>query len=329
MPRRAGANIRRLAATEAEGRKPRHLGLIAAATLAGASNPVAIKAALGLGFPPFLLGFARTACVGLVFWAWCAREGATILGAPGAQRLSVLLASGFKAASVGSSFGALALLPASRVAILSAFSPIASLLLVRVLLKDERIGAMRLGGTILGLAGMLALMALQEGSGPQASAAPAGRVLAGDLITIFGILCAQAMIVFEKRALAEGVSPQALAGASSAAGVLMLAAVAAALGERLAAVPLTPAAALVFAYLVAVPGVFLFYARRWLTSALDVSYLAAFQTPERALAIALSMVVLGESVSLASLACFVVILAGTALATRDAARMASPSEVSE
>jgi drug/metabolite transporter (DMT)-like permease len=295
----------------------RHHLLVAAATLAAASNPVAIKLALSLGFPTFLLGFGRTLCVGLVFAAWTMRDGGPMFGTRGPERRWVVLASAAKAMSVACSFAALSLIPASRVAILSAFAPIANLALVRLLLKDERVTRGRVAGIALGLAGVLVLVALQ-GSGGEAGAAAAPRILAGDLIAIAGILGVQAMIVFEKKALGAGVSPQRLAAASSVVAVAMFVAAALVLGESVRAVPLTWRAAAVFLYLVAVPGVFLFYVKRWLTSVLDVSYLAAFQSPERALAVALAMVVLGETVSIASFACFGIIVAGTVLATRGA-----------
>lgn len=56
------------------------------------------------------------------------------------------------------SFAALSLIPASRVAILSTFSPIANLVLVRLLLTDERITRWRVGGIGLGVAGILILV---------------------------------------------------------------------------------------------------------------------------------------------------------------------------
>lgn len=78
---------------------PRHLVWVVAATMAGASNPVAIKLALSWGFPPFLLGFGRALCVGVFFAVWVRWNGGAIFGARGAQRKWVLLASVGKASA--------------------------------------------------------------------------------------------------------------------------------------------------------------------------------------------------------------------------------------
>jgi drug/metabolite transporter (DMT)-like permease len=295
----------------------RHLLPLLAATMAAASNPVGIKLALSLGWPPFMLGVGRTLCVGVLFVAWIRWERRAIFGLPGLQRRWTLIASACKAISVACSFASLSLIPASRVAILSAFSPIANLLLVRLLLKDERVTAWRVAGIVLGMASVLVLVAGQEApaGGPESGAEPS-RVLAGDLIAIAGVMCVQGLVVFEKRALDANMSPQQLAAAASVVGVAVLLAMALAVEEHVDALPVTFPATVAFLYLVAVPGVFLFYTKRWLTSVLDVSFLAAFQSPERALAVALSMAVLGERVSAASFACFVVILAGTVIASR-------------
>jgi len=50
----------------------KRFGLISIFLLVGSSNPIAIKAALNLGWPPFTLGLFRMGFIGLFFYVFAA-----------------------------------------------------------------------------------------------------------------------------------------------------------------------------------------------------------------------------------------------------------------
>lgn len=77
---------------------------------------------------------------------------------------------------------------------------------------------------------------------------------------------------------------------------------------------------------VSVVGIFLFYYRRWLVSKLEVTYISFFSHLGKAVSILYAVVLLGERISPLSLLCFILILAGTVVATKDRSQSESGSE---
>lgn len=291
----------------------RAFSLIGVFLVLGSSNPVAIKAAILAGWDPMSLGFFRMGVIGAVFLLWTAILGEHPLGKAGAGRNWSLAAALCKGAAVLCFYTALAHIPVSRAVILSTISPVVNLALVHILLRQERVRRHHLLGIGITLAGMLTVITVRHFGKYPADPATAGS-LVGDLCMTGSIVFHQAMIIFEKRALNENVSPRQLVLSTSVVSVAAFALAVHGAGEGLQDFPAGVPATAAFLYLVTFAGVGLFLYRRWLVSLMEVTFLNSFSHAGRALSILLAVVVLGETVPFAGIAGFAIIVWGTFVA---------------
>jgi drug/metabolite transporter (DMT)-like permease len=280
----------------------------------GSSNPVAIKAALLEGWPPMVLGLCRMSVIGFFFagWAFVLREH--FIGPNGAARRWALAAAACKGAGVLFFYLSLAMIPVNRAIILSTVSPVVNLWLVHLLLSQERIRRHHVAGMAITFVGMLMVILLRQG-GEGLALRPTANYIAGDLAMLASVVFHQAMIVFEKRALIEGTNPRQLIISTSIVAVAVFGIFVVFGGESLTAVPTGQRALAVFIYLVTFVGVVLFFYRRWLVSVMEVSYINSFSHAGKALSIVYAVILLGEPVPALSIAGFILIIGGTAVAT--------------
>lgn len=280
----------------------------------GSSNPVAIKAALNEGWPPMVLGVCRMSFIGLFFagWAFLLREH--FIGPTGEARRWSMAAAGCKGAGVLFFYLSLAMIPVNRAIILSTVSPVVNLWLVHLLLSQERVRRHHVAGIAMAFVGMLAVILLRQG-GEGLALRPTASFIAGDLAMLASVFFHQAMIVFEKRALIAGTNPRQLIIATSIVSVAVFGLVVVFGSESFSGIPTGTPALAVFLYLVTFVGVVLFFFRRWLVSIMEVSYINSFSHAGKALSIVYAVILLGEPLPAVSIAGFVLIIAGTAVAT--------------
>ena len=304
----------------------RTFALIAALLALGSSNPVAIKVAILSGWGPLTLGLCRMAVIGAFFVLFTSAVGEHPTGrGPGFRwALSAALCKG---GAVLCFYTALYSIPVSRAVILSTLSPVVNLALVHLLLEQERVRRHHLLGIAVSLGGMLVVMTLRQGGEGPGAIQEGGSVLLGDLLMMASVVLHQAMIVFEKRALLEDVTPRQLIVSTSLVSVSVFAFFVITVGDPGRGIPATPGSTAAFLYLVTFAGVGLFFYRRWLVSVMEVTFLNSFSHAGRALSILLAVFLLGERVPPAAVTGFLLILWGTAVAA--GFRPALPSPFSE
>jgi len=108
----------------------KRFGLISIFLLVGSSNPIAIKAALNLGWPPFTLGLFRMGFIGLFFYVWARLLREHPMGPNPVARRYALYAAACKGVAVLAFYSALWVIPANRAVILSTISPVVNLVLI-------------------------------------------------------------------------------------------------------------------------------------------------------------------------------------------------------
>lgn len=118
-------------------------------------------------------------------------------------------------------------------AILQATTPIFGVVAAHYLTADERLSPRRLGGVLVGFAGVALMI------GPQLSS-DGGNHLTAQLACLFASLLYALAGIFARRFKALGVSPLQLAAAQFIAGAILLAPVALALGDPLTRLPADP-----------------------------------------------------------------------------------------
>jgi len=280
----------------------------------GSSNPIAIKYALNLGWPPFLLGTLRMGLIALFFgmWAWSLRENP--FGSEPESRRPIILACLCKGVGVVFFYMALWLIPANRVVMLSTFSPIISLLLIHMILEKDPVRRHHLFGVGISFIGITAILGLRE-TGEGTTFSFYGETFLGDMAMLLSVVFHNAMVVFEKKATESGGNPRQLVTSSMAVSVLVFLLFFLWSAEAPDQVPLTLPSLGAFVYLVTIAGILLFYYRRWLVSKLKVSYINSFSHLGKAVSILYAFLFLGESISLVSLGGFGIILLGTFIAT--------------
>lgn len=291
-----------------------NLGLISIFLIIGSSNPIAIKAAMNLGWPPFFLGLLRMAFIGMFFMVWGLLAGESLAGPNATARRHTLVAAACKGAGVLLFYLALSIIPASRAVILSTISPAVNLVLIHLMLEHERVERRHVLGIAISFIGIVILLLLRYGE----LGVPGGEsaaVLFGDVAMIASVIFHQAMVVFEKKALTNGANPRQLIISTNLISVLVFGLLIMTGNERASDIPTTPAAMGAFVYLITVVGVILFYYRRWMVSVLDVSYINSFSHAGKAISVLYAAVFLGERISASSLACFGMVLIGTAIAS--------------
>lgn len=292
------------------------LFLIAVFIIVGSSNPIAIKYALNAGWTPFALGMLRMAviCGFFVLWVLARKEG--LLGPNGPARRYVIIAAACKAVGVVLFYIALSMIPANRAVVISTISPVISLVLIHFILEHEHVRRHHVLGILTSLAGVLLLITLRERE--ESSVAASGLfLLLGDLLMMVSVVFNNAMVVFEKKALINGASPGQLLVSTNILSVAVFALLFATAGESLQEIPVNSASIGAYLYLISIAGIFLFYYRRWLVSKLDIAYISSFSHLGKAVSILYAVLFLGEKISLFSLLCFVLILAGTVVATKE------------
>ncbi len=295
------------------------LFLIAVFIIIGSSNPIAIKFALNAGWTPFALGMLRMVVIGLFFTVWVMFRREGLIGPNVTARRYVLIAAVCKAVGVVLFYIALSMIPANRAIVISTISPVVSLVLIHFILEHEHVRRYHILGILTSLAGILLLVIMREGS-DSAAAASTAFLLAGDILMIVSVVFNNAMVVFEKKALINGASPGQLLVSTNVLSVAVFTALFAMTGETLQGIPVSRASIGAYLYLISVVGIFLFYYRRWLVSRLEVTYMSSFSHLGKAVSIVYAVILLDESISLISLLCFALILAGTVVATKEESR---------
>jgi len=291
-----------------------NLGIVSIFLIIGSSNPIAIKAALNLGWPPFFLGLSRMAVIGLFFTVWGLLARERLAATNPAARRHTLVAAACKGAGVLLFYFALAIIPANRAVILSTISPALNLVLIHLMLEHERVQRRHVLGIAISFIGILILLLLRSGM-PAVFGGGVSATLFGDAAMIASVIFHQAMVIFEKKALTHGANPRQLIISTNLISVMAFGLLVITGNERASDIPTTPAAMGSFLYLITVVGVILFYYRRWMVSVLDVSYINSFSHAGKAISVLYAAVFLGERISASSLACFCMVLIGTAIAS--------------
>ena len=295
--------------------KQNRLFLISIFIVVGSSNPVAIKYALNAGWPPFALGLLRMVVIGIFFTTWVIARGEGLIGPNSKARRYVIIAALCKAAAVVLFYSSISMIPAGRAVVISTISPVVSLVLIHFILEHEHVRRHHIMGILTSLAGILLLLATRE-ENSDGKTASAMLLLLGDLLMVVSVVFNNTMVVLEKKALIHGASPGHLLVSTNIFSVAVFALLISIFGESLKTIPINPMSIGAYLYLISVVGVFLFYYRRWLVSKLDVTYISSFSHFGKAVSIIYAVVFLGEKISLFSLLCFILILAGTIVATK-------------
>lgn len=287
--------------------------LISFLIILGSSNPVAIKYALNIGWTPMFLGGLRMGFIGLFVLFWLRIRKETILPENTQANFFLLVAALSKGFGVIFFYLALSKIPAYRCIMLSTFSPVVNLFLIHFLLQHEKIQKNHVTGILVSLIGILALLTLKQSNEGQGEMQ--FSIFYGDIFMLSSIVFHNVMVIFEKKALMFGANPRQLIISNSLVSTMVFFAFFFILQEKTDLIPIDPKTIGIFIYLISVTGVVLFNYRRWLVSKFDVSYINSFSHPGKAVSIIYAVFLLGESISPASMICFIFILAGTYIAT--------------
>lgn len=296
--------------------RPPRLLIVLVFIFVGASNPVAIKFALESGWPVLPLGIARMGFIGLffLFWVLAAREH--VIGDSREGRRLSLIAAGCKGVGILAFYVALSLIPANRVIVLSAFSPVVALLMIHWLLEHEQVKRRQWLGVATSCLG-LALLLLFRGRLSLQGTESWQTTLLGDACMIVSVIFHTAMVIYEKKAILERVHPRQLIVSTNLVSISVFTVIAFLVDDSgFASIPTTAPALWAYVYLISVTGVFLFYYRRWMVGALELGYIASFSHLGRAIGLSYAAVLLGETIPLSSLGAFALILAGSTVANR-------------
>ncbi len=281
------------------------------------SNPIAIKYGLNHGWSPIILGISRMSFIGLFFILWVAWRREPFLGPNNKASIFSVAAALCKSIGVICFYIALWILPASRVVMLATFSPIVNLVLIHLALEHESVRKGHVLGVAISFIGIVTLLML-SGEESNGDVIQIRSSLLGAAVMIISIVFNNTMVIFEKKALDCGAHPRQLIISTNIISVAVFVFILSIHAEPISNIPLNTQMVGAYIYLISIVGVFLFYYRRWLVSMLDISYINSFSHLGKAIAIIYSILLLGESISLASLASFALILAGTVIATRQA-----------
>ena len=117
-----------------------------------------------------------------------------------------LMAAGCKGIGVVGFYLALLLSPANRVIVLSAFSPVVALIMIDRMLEHEEVERRQWLGVATSLLGLALLLSLRGELSLQGSGSWRMTLL-GDACMILSVIFHTAMVVYEKKAILEGVNP--------------------------------------------------------------------------------------------------------------------------
>ena len=296
--------------------RPPKLLLVLVFVFVGASNPIAIKFALESGWPVLPLGIARMGSIGLFFLLWVLAVREHPIGNSGAGRRWSLMAAGCKGIGGIAFYLALLWAPANRVIVLSAFSPVVALLMIDRMLENEKVERRQWLGVGTSFLGLVLLLSLR-GELAAACSESWRMTLWGDACMIVSVIFHTAMVVYEKKAILEGVNPRQLIVSTNLVSVAVFVVIAFSVDDSgFGSIPATAPAVWAFLYLISIVGVFFFYYRRWMVGVLDLGYIASFSHLGRAIAMVYAAVLLGETIPLSSLGAFALILLGSMIANR-------------
>jgi len=296
--------------------RPPKLLLVLVFVFVGASNPIAIKFALESGWPVLPLGIARMGFIGLFFLLWVLAVREHPIGNSAAGRRLSLMAAACKGIGVIAFYLALLWAPANRVIVLSAFSPVVALIMIDRMLEHEKVERRQWFGVATSFLGLVLLLLLRGEFSLEGSESWRMTLL-GDACMIVSVIFHTAMVVYEKKAILEGVKPRQLIVSTNLVSIALFVVIALAVDDSgFGSIPTTAPAGWAFVYLISVVGVFFFYYRRWLVGLLDLGYIASFSHLGRAIALVYAAVLLGESIPLSSLGAFALILLGSIIANR-------------
>ncbi|MDH3745197.1 MAG: DMT family transporter, partial [Acidobacteriota bacterium] len=292
------------------------LPIVLVFVLVSASNPVAIKFALESGWSALPLGIARMGFIGLFFLLWVLAAREHPLGASPQGRRYSLMAACCKGVGVLTFYLALSLVPASRVIVLSTFSPVVALLMIHWLLEHERVRGRQWLGVAISFAG-LALLLFFRGKLSLQGGQPGHATLLGDVCMILSVIFHTAMVIFEKKAILVGIRPRQLIVSTNLVSLLVFTAMAFAVDDSgFATVPMSAPALWAYGYLISVAGVFLFYYRRWMVGVLELGYITSFSHLGKAVGLLFAAMLLRETIPLSNLGAFTLILVGSMVSNR-------------
>ena len=298
----------------------KYLLLVIPLLLIQPSNPIALKYAMFLEWPPYLLGALRMSMISCCFMIWVLFAKQSLLGTWETRRW-ILPAAFCKALGIYCFFTALSLISASRVIMLGASAPILNLLLVRILLKQEKVRYHHVIGLTISLCGVLFLLTLRS---VQDLSFESIHIETGDLILLLGLLLTGCMTICEKHAVNHGALPQQLVASINLFSVPLFITLTLFAEPAQQNFPTSFESWAIFIYLFLIGSV-LFYYRRWMLIRVPVTFLNSLTYLERAIGIAYAMIFLGETVSFMSLIGFGMILAGSAFAIQSDLHQKAPN----
>jgi len=264
------------------------LPLVGLGVAVGATNLLCMKASFQAGFRPVGFGALRFLAVGLAALVWLRARGLRAWPAEPEARRWLLREALAKCLGAAGIYTAVFLLPASTVLVLGFCHPFMQMLLAGKVLEDRVEGRRALA---MGL-GTVALLLYALTRDHQASAG--GSPLPGMALCLVGLVGTSFMGVASKRATRAGADPLHSVLATSLLPALAWGPAAWLLEGFPGNLPGTAWAWALFAYACSVAGILLFAYRRWLLRHYRVSFLASFSPVARSLAIALTVLVLGE-----------------------------------
>jgi drug/metabolite transporter (DMT)-like permease len=268
-----------------------------------------IVSKLGMkAFDPFTFAYLRVLGAALVMNAILPRHAYAPLTRADAKRVALYAVLGV-VLNQSMFLAGLALTSAHVAAILITAVPVFTLV-VAMLLREERVTAMKVAGIALACAGALTVVG-REGFGGTT------KSLAGDLLIVGNSLAYAFFLVLSKRDMARLSPRRVIARMFAIASVLMLP-IAAAPMLRLHWRSLPPAAWWSLAFVIAGPTIAAYVLNAWALAHTVSSLVAAYTYVQPVLTVVLAAMFLGEQIGVAAIAAGVMIAAGVWLASRTA-----------
>lgn len=293
----------------------RNFFLVLLLLLIGSSNPIAIKFALNTGWNAYLLGFLRMIIIGGFFLTFVIILKKNPFGPNPQARYYGFLAAGCKGVGVIAFYAALTMIPANRVIIITAFSPVINLILVRLILKQEKILAHHIGGVTISLTGLLLLLYFREPDVYESFSSEFTSIFA-DILVLISVIFHNTMIIFEKKAFNAKAEPMQMIVVTNIIAIVVFGLFFLFTATPDQTIPMDTEGLLIFLYLVTIVGIILFYYRRWLVSFMEVTYINSFSSLGKVISLFYAVVLLNETLSTMSVLCFALVLTGTWIAAK-------------
>jgi drug/metabolite transporter (DMT)-like permease len=268
-----------------------------------------IVSKLGMkAFDPFTFAYLRVLGAAIVMNAILPRHAYAPLARADLKRVALYAVLGV-VLNQSMFLAGLALTSAHVAAILITAVPVFTLV-VAMLLREERVTAMKVAGIALACAGALTVVG-REGFGGTA------KSLLGDLLIVGNSLAYAFFLVLSKRDMARLSPRRVIARMFAMASVLMLP-IAIAPMLRLPWHALPPAAWWSLAFVIAGPTIAAYVLNAWALAHTDSSLVAAYTYLQPVLTVVLAAMFLGERIGAAAVAAGAMIAAGVWLASRTA-----------